>query len=177
MRVGRVAVSEQPPPALPDEAEGKALEQAFAGAFAEPIEWATVPVPADEDSIEEALRRFIDVDECALVITTGGVGPSEHAITPDATQAVIVRELPGLAEAMRACTFRLSPDAMLSRAVAGIRANTLIINLPARPRLVAQIAACLAPAIAECIGQIASIKVGLKPGVGSEGIEPPTYWV
>ena len=162
---------------MPDDAEGKALEHAFASAFGEPFEWSTVAVPADEGIIEEALRRFVDVDECPLVVTSGGIGPSEHAITPDATQAVIVRELPGLAEAMRACAFRLSPDAVLSRAVAGIRANTLILNLPARPPLVAKIASRLAPAIAECIGQIASCKVRLKPGVGSEGIEPTTYWV
>lgn len=177
MKVGHVVVSEQPPPALPKEDEGRALEKAFASAFDEPLEWATVFVAADEDAIEEALRRFIDVDECPLVVTTGGVGPSEHAITPDATQAVVVRELPGLAEAMRACAFRLSPESVLSRAVAGIRANTLIINLPARPSLVAKIAASLAPAIAECIDQIASCRPKLKSGVGSEGIEPPTYWV
>lgn len=162
---------------MPDDADGNALESAFAAAFDEPIEWATVAVPADEGSIEEALRRLIDVDECPLVVTTGGIGPSEHAITPDATQAVVVRELPGLAEAMRACAFRLSPEAVLSRAVAGIRANTLILNLPARPPLVARIASSLAPAIAECIEQIASVKVRLKPRVGSEGIEPTTYWV
>lgn len=177
MRAGRIVINEQPPPAMSAEADGKTAAEAFASAFGEPFEWTSVTVPADEGNIEDALRRLVDVDECPLVVTIGGIGPSEHAITPDATQAVLVRELPGLAEAMRACTFRLAPDAVLSRAVAGIRANTLILNLPAQPKLVAKIAACLAPAIAACISQIASCQLKLKPGVGSEGIEPPTYWV
>lgn len=177
MRAGCITVSEDPPPATRAKGDGQAVEKAFASAFGEPFEWTGVAVPADEGIIEEALRRLIDVDECPLVITSGGIGPCEHAITPDATQAVLVRELPGLAEAMRACTSRLAPDALLSRAVAGIRANTLILNLPAQPALVASIAASLAPAIAACIDQIASCKLALKPALGSEGIEPTTYWV
>ena len=174
MKVGHVVVGNVPPPALPDLKEGQDAEKAFEAVFDEPLEWSTVPVVADEDSIEEALRRFVDVDELPLVITTGGVGPSEHAITPDATMAVIVRELPGLAEAMRAAAFRLSPEAILSRAVAGIRANTLILNLPSKTKLVTRIAVCLAPAIAHCIDQLSSSRPKLKTDLGSEGIEPPT---
>lgn len=177
MKVGHVVVSELPPPAMPDKGEGREAEKAFEAVFDEPLEWAMVAVAADEGSIEDALRRFVDVDECSLVITTGGIGPSEHAITPDATLAVIVRELPGLAEAMRAAAFRLAPESVLSRAVAGIRANTLILNLPSKTQQVARIATCLAPAIAECIEQITSCRPKLKAGLGSEGIEPPTYWV
>jgi molybdenum cofactor synthesis domain-containing protein len=92
------------------------------------IAW-TRTVPDETDQIEEALKDLCDrrVD---LVVTTGGTGISARDVTPDATRKVIDREIPGLGEAMRAASAKQTPQAFLSRAIAGVRRETLIVNLP-----------------------------------------------
>src|SRR5918911_1693270 len=81
-----------------------------------------------------ALRVYADRDDVNLVVTTGGTGLSPRDVTPEATRAVIEREVPGLAEAMRLASLKITPHAMLSRIVTGIRKRTLIINLPGSPK-------------------------------------------
>ena len=87
-------------------------------------------LPDDQGLIEEQLRHLADQSRFDLVVTTGGTGVSPEDLTPDATLAVIDRQVPGMAEVMRAASLAKTPHAMLSRAVAGIRGGTLIINLP-----------------------------------------------
>ena len=87
-------------------------------------------LPDDQHLIEERLCRLADQASVDLVVTTGGTGVSPQDVTPDATLAVIDRQVPGMAEAMRATSLNKTPHAILSRAVAGIRGETLIINLP-----------------------------------------------
>lgn len=87
-------------------------------------------LPDDQRLIEEQLRHLADQSRFDLVVTTGGTGVSPEDLTPDATLAVIDRQVPGMAEVMRAASLAKTPHAMLSRAVAGIRGGTLIINLP-----------------------------------------------
>lgn len=87
-------------------------------------------LPDDQRLIEEQLRHLADQSRFDLVVTTGGTGVSPEDLTPDATLAVIDRQVPGMAEVMRAASLAKTPHAMLSRAVAGIRGETLIINLP-----------------------------------------------
>ena len=87
-------------------------------------------LPDDQHLIEERLCRLADQASIDLVVTTGGTGVSPQDVTPDATLAVIDRQIPGMAEAMRAASLKKTPHAILSRAVAGIRGETLIINLP-----------------------------------------------
>ena len=87
-------------------------------------------IPDDQKLIEEQLRYLADQSRFDLVVTTGGTGVSPEDLTPDATLAVIDRQVPGIAEVMRAASLAKTPHAMLSRAVAGIRGETLIINLP-----------------------------------------------
>src|SRR5690349_12311311 len=89
-------------------------------------------VADDRPEIESALRRL--ASSHALVVTTGGTGFGPRDVTPEATKAVLDREAPGLAEAMRAASLKITPHAMLSRVVAGIRKKTLIINLPGSPK-------------------------------------------
>jgi molybdopterin adenylyltransferase len=91
-------------------------------------------LPDDESAIRETLAAWADSAELDVILTTGGTGFSPRDITPEATRAVIEREAPGLAEAMRAASLRVTPHAMLSRIVAGIRKKTLIINLPGSPK-------------------------------------------
>ena len=91
-------------------------------------------LPDDESAIRATLSEWADSGELDVIITTGGTGFAPRDITPEATRAVIDREAPGLAEAMRAASLKITPHAMLSRVVTGIRKKTLIINLPGSPK-------------------------------------------
>lgn len=91
-------------------------------------------LPDEESAIRAVLTEWADSGELDVILTTGGTGFSPRDVTPEATRAVIEREAPGLAEAMRAASLRITPHAMLSRVVAGIRKQTLIINLPGSPK-------------------------------------------
>lgn len=88
----------------------------------------------DEPAIREMLVSWADSGEIDVILTTGGTGFSPRDVTPEATRAVIEREAPGLAEAMRAASLRVTPHAMLSRIVTGIRRKTIIVNLPGSPK-------------------------------------------
>ena len=91
-------------------------------------------VPDDLETLKKKLMSWSDGGELDVILTTGGTGFSPRDVTPEATKAVIEREAPGLAEAMRAASLHITPHAMLSRAITGIRAQTLIINLPGSPK-------------------------------------------
>jgi molybdenum cofactor synthesis domain-containing protein len=99
--------------------------------------WSVVSqslLPDDESSIRQLLISWADSGEMDVILTTGGSGFSPRDVTPEATRAAIDREAPGLAEAMRAASLKVTPHAMLSRIVAGIRNKTLIVNLPGSPK-------------------------------------------
>lgn len=91
-------------------------------------------VPDEVEEIEARLKHYSDELGVDLVLTTGGTGLSPRDVTPEVTTRVIEREAPGFAEAMRAASLQVTPHAMLSRAVSGIRSSTLIVNLPGSPR-------------------------------------------
>jgi len=91
-------------------------------------------LPDEESAIRNILIEWIDSGEVDVILTTGGTGFAPRDVTPEATRAVIEREAPGLAEAMRAASLKITPHAMLSRIVTGIRKKTLIINLPGSPK-------------------------------------------
>lgn len=91
-------------------------------------------VPDESDQIADAVRRLADSGEVSLVLTTGGTGVAPRDVTPEATRGVIEREIPGLGELMRSEGFKLTPKAVLSRGLAGVRGRTLIVNLPGSPK-------------------------------------------
>jgi len=111
-------------------------------------------IPDDKELIEEALREYADVKKLDLILTTGGTGVSPRDVTPDATLQVIEKEVPGMAEAMRRESAAVTPHAMISRAVAGIRGASLIINLPGSPKGVRENLAAVLPAINHAIEKI-----------------------
>jgi molybdopterin adenylyltransferase len=104
-------------------------------------------IPDDRELIESRLRHLADDSGCELVLTTGGTGFAPTDVTPEATRAVIEREAPGIAEAMRAASRPHTQNWMLSRAVAGIRGRTLIVNFPGSPKSIRETADALAPAL------------------------------
>ncbi len=111
---------------------------------------------ADERAtIEQRLRHWALMERCALVLTTGGTGVSPSDVTPEATLAVIEREIPGIAEAMRGASREHTPHWMLSRAVAGVCGSSLVINFPGSPRSIEQVADTLRPALAHAVALIA----------------------
>jgi len=104
-------------------------------------------VPDEQEILEERLRRWADLDGLDLILTTGGTGLASRDVTPEATRAVVRREVPGMAEAMRLQTLKHTPMAMISRSVVGIRGHTLIINLPGNPTAVEECLEVVLPAI------------------------------
>ncbi len=111
-------------------------------------------LPDEKQSIVEVLSRLSDSGTIDLILTTGGTGVSPRDVTPEATREVIERELPGMAEAMRAESFKKTPHAMISRAIAGIRKRTLIVNLPGSPRAVRENLAVILHALPHAIEKI-----------------------
>jgi molybdopterin adenylyltransferase len=111
-------------------------------------------LPDELALIVRTLERLSDSGEVDLIITTGGTGVAPRDVTPEATRKVIDRELPGMAEAMRSESMKKTPHAMISRAVAGIRKQTLIINLPGSPRAVRENLCVLLPALPHAIEKI-----------------------
>jgi molybdenum cofactor synthesis domain-containing protein len=132
IRVAILTVSDRSARGERADASGPALVQAAQEQGWQVVETATVP--DEQPLVEQALIRWCDSGQVDLALTTGGTGFAPRDVTPEATLAVIQRATPGLAEVMRQESLKVTPHAMLSRAAAGIRARTLIVNLPGSPK-------------------------------------------
>lgn len=132
-RVGILTVSDRASRGEYEDRSGPAIRQFVVEHLGGEVVQSAV-VPDAQEHITETLRAWCDEAHLDLILTTGGTGFAPRDVTPEATRAVIDREAPGLAEAMRAASLRITPHAMLTRAVAGIRGQTLIINLPGSPK-------------------------------------------
>mgnify|MGYP001166006045 CR=1 FL=1 len=111
-------------------------------------------IPDEKEDIRRTLIEWSDGGKADLIVTTGGTGVSPRDVTPDATREVLDREIPGMAEAMRRHSAAVTPHAMISRAMAGIRGRTLIINLPGSPRGARENLSVVIPALAHAIEKI-----------------------
>lgn len=162
MKVARVTLSDRAANGVYADESGPEIERLAAAQFAEPLEWIRVLLADDQAEIEATLRWLADVEQCPLIITTGGTGPAPRDVTPEATRAVLERELPGFGELMRMQSYTKVKTAILSRATAGVRGRSLIINLPGRPRAIGECLPLLTPAIAECLDHIAGFRPALR---------------
>jgi molybdopterin adenylyltransferase len=151
MKVARVTLSDRASAGVYEDRSGPEIERVFAELCSEAVEWRRVLIPDERTQLEETLRSLVDEEECALVLTTGGTGPAPRDITPEATRTVIDRELPGFGEIMRVQSFATVPTAILSRAVAGTRGRSLLLNLPGNPRAIGECLPLVMPAILEAL--------------------------
>jgi len=152
IRAGIITVSDKGSRGEREDLSGKEIMRLLAGIGIQ-VE-TTAIIPDEADRIKATLIDFADHKQLDLIITTGGTGVSPRDLTPDATLKVIEREVPGMAEAMRRASAAITPHAMISRAVVGIRGNSLIVNLPGSPKSVRENLAVILPAIPHAVEKI-----------------------
>ena len=138
IRVGLVSVSDRASRGVYEDRGTPALKEWLGSAVRNPIDWQARLIPDEENLISETLRELIDDEACHLVFTTGGTGPAQRDVTPEATLAVANRVMEGFGEQMRQISLRFVPTAILSRQVGVIRGKSLIVNLPGQPKSIAQ---------------------------------------
>ncbi|MFI0489817.1 MAG: molybdopterin adenylyltransferase [Yersinia sp. (in: enterobacteria)] len=134
LRIGLVSVSDRASSGVYQDKGIPALEEWLASALTTPFEIETRLIPDEQTLIEQTLCELVDEMGCHLVLTTGGTGPARRDVTPDATLAIADRQMPGFGEQMRQISLHFVPTAILSRQVAVIRKQALIINLPGQPK-------------------------------------------
>ena len=150
IRAAVITVSDKGAKGEREDLSGPAVEETLRG-IADVV--SREVIPDDADVIMERLVKLADTG-LELIVTTGGTGVSPRDVTPEATLAVIDRELPGMAEAMRAASMAKTPRAMLSRAVCGVLGGTLVVNLPGSPRAAKENLAVLVPVIPHAVEKI-----------------------
>jgi molybdopterin adenylyltransferase len=138
VRIGLVSVSDRAAGGVYEDKGLPALREWLQRALLNPLEWRERLIPDERPLIGTALRELIDDDRCALVLTTGGTGPAVRDVTPEATLDVADKPMPGFGEQMRQISLHFVPTAILSRQVAVVRGNALIINLPGQPKSIAE---------------------------------------
>ena len=162
MKFARITLSDRASAGIYEDRSGPAIEQFFSERIAGEIEWQRVVIPDNQNEIEAALRQLCDEEKCALVVTTGGTGPSPRDVTPEATRAVLDREMPGFGEIMRVQSFAKVPTSILSRSTAGTRGVALIVNLPGSPRAIGECLPLVLPAIIECLDHLGHPRLTLR---------------
>ena len=153
MKIGRLTISDRASAGTYADRSGPEIEAALQAVFND-AQFATALVPDEVALIAAALKKFADELACDLIVTTGGTGISPRDVTPEATRMVLEKELPGFGEIMRRQSFALVNTAILSRATAGTRGKSLIVNLPGKPSAVRECLAILTPAIREGVAHL-----------------------
>ncbi|MEW4531051.1 molybdopterin adenylyltransferase [Maioricimonas sp. JC845] len=151
VRIGIVTVSDRASRGEYEDRGGPALREYLTEVMATPWEAVARIVPDERPVLEETLIELCDREECCLVVTTGGTGPAQRDITPEATETVCDKMMPGFGELMRKVSLEKVPTAILSRQTAGIRGSSLIINLPGQPKAIRECLDAVMPAVPYCV--------------------------
>ena len=163
IRIGIVTVSDRASQGVYQDLGGPAIVQYFQEVLN--CDWHPVSrlIADDQATIEATLKDLCDAEGCCLVVTTGGTGPALRDVTPEATIAVIHKELAGFGEQMRAVSLQKVPTAILSRQTAGVRGQSLIINLPGKPKAIAECLDAVMPAVPYCVDLIGGPFLTTRP--------------
>lgn len=151
IRIGIINVSDRASRGVYEDTPGKMIVSTLTEYIKSPWEKVYAIVPDEQEVIQDTLIRMADQDRCCLVVTCGGTGPAKRDVTPEATEAVCSKMLPGFGETMRSTSLKHVPTAILSRQTAGIRNGTLIVNLPGKPKAIRECLDAVFPAIPYCI--------------------------
>jgi molybdopterin adenylyltransferase len=151
IRIGIINVSDRASQGIYEDIPGKAIAQTLQEYLTSPWEQEYAVIPDEQHLIEQTMIDMADNRGCCLIITSGGTGPAKRDVTPEATEAVCQKMLPGFGELMRTKSLTYVPTAILSRQTAGIRNQTLIVNLPGKPKAIRQCLDAVFPAIPYCI--------------------------
>jgi molybdopterin adenylyltransferase len=149
--IGVLTVSDRASRGEYEDRGGPAIREYLAEILTSPWKDVSRIVPDERPLLEAAIMEMCDEQGCCLVITTGGTGPAARDITPEATEAVCQKMMPGFGELMRKVSLEKVPTAILSRQTAGIRGGSLIVNLPGQPRAIRECLDAVFPAIPYCI--------------------------
>lgn len=153
-RIGILTISDRASRGEYEDRGGPAIHTWFTRVLTSPWQAVAKVIPDEQPLIETALCELSDVEGCCLIVTTGGTGPALRDVTPEATEAVCSKMMPGFGELMRSASLKFVPTAILSRQTAGIRGKCLIVNLPGKPSAIDDCLNAVFPAIPYCIDLI-----------------------
>ncbi len=147
IKIGVINISDRASAGIYEDIPGKAVVETLKDYLVSTFETVYKVIPDEQDLISATLIEMADVENCCLIVTTGGTGPSKRDVTPEATEAVCDKMMPGFGELMRAESLKYVPTAILSRQTAGLRGKSLIINLPGKPKAIRQCLDAVCPAV------------------------------
>ena len=153
-RIGILTISDRASRGEYEDKGGPAIKAWFERVLTSPWQAVARVIPDEQALIEATLCELSDAENCSLIVTTGGTGPALRDVTPEATEAVCSKMLPGFGELMRTASLKFVPTAILSRQTAGIRGKSLIVNLPGKPSAIDDCLNAVFPAIPYCIDLI-----------------------
>ncbi len=154
IKIGVVTTSDRASAGIYEDISGKAIMDTFGDYLLNETEYVYRCIPDEQSIIEETLLELAKDEKCDIIVTTGGTGPAPRDVTTEATEAVCSKLLPGFGEQMRAVSLQYVPTAILSRQTAGICEESLIVNLPGKPKSIRECLDAVFPAIPYCIDLI-----------------------
>jgi len=166
IRIGIITSSDRASRGEYEDRSGPAIKKYWGERLQNEVEWVQEVVADEQGLLEKTMASMCDESGCSLVCTTGGTGPAKRDVTPEATEVVCGKMLPGFGESMRKVSLQFVPTAILSRQTAGIRGNSLIINLPGKPKAIAECLDGVVDAIPYCIDLIEGPRMEFKPEFG-----------
>ena len=166
-RIGIVTVSDRASTGVYEDKGGPAIREFLARHLTNAWEPVARVIADDIDIIARTLRDLTDLEHCSLIVTTGGTGPAPRDVTPEATEQVCDKMMPGFGELMRAVSLEVVPTAILSRQTAGIRGSSLIVNLPGKPSSIAECLTAVLPAIPYCVDLIGGARLEVGGGLSA----------
>ena len=153
-KFGVITVSDRASAGVYEDRGGPAIEAYLSEVVTTNFQMESRVIPDEMETIRDTIIELADIHQCCLIVTTGGTGPAERDVTPEATELACQKMMPGFGELMRSVSLQHVPTAILSRQTAGIRNGSLVINLPGNPKAIAECLDAVFPAIPYCIDLI-----------------------